>query len=55
MELKNITIQGIKDNLVTTLDQILDQKYGERGAVKREQWEHEFEIFLVEVLLEKGS
>jgi len=38
-----------------TLDQILNQKYGERGAVKREQWEKEFEAFHLKVLLEKDS
>lgn len=38
-----------------TLDQILNQKYGERGAVKREQWEKEFEAFHLEVLLEQDS
>lgn len=38
-----------------TLDQILNQKYGERGAVKREQWEQNFEVFYLEVLLEQDS
>jgi HTH-type transcriptional regulator/antitoxin HipB len=38
-----------------TLDQILNQKYGERGAVKREQWEQEFEVFRLSVLLKQDS
>jgi HTH-type transcriptional regulator/antitoxin HipB len=39
---------------ITTLDQILDQKYGERGAPKREIWEQEFETFHLGVLLEEA-
>src|SRR6267154_2037783 len=39
---------------ITTLDQILDNKYGERGAVKREIWEQEFETFRLGVLLEEA-
>lgn len=38
-----------------TLDQILNQKYGERGVVKREQWEQEFEVFRLAVLSEQNS
>ena len=30
---------------ITTLDEILDTKYGKRGAEKREKWEQEFEVF----------
>ena len=33
------------ENNLTTLDEILDKKYGKRGAKKREQWEQEFETF----------
>ena len=25
---------------ITTLDQILDKKYGKKGQPKREEWEH---------------
>lgn len=39
---------------ITTLDEILDQKYGTRGAVKREHWEQEFEAFHLGVLLEQA-
>lgn len=39
---------------VTTLDQILDKKYGKKGEVEREQWEQEFEAFRLEVLLEQA-
>ena len=43
-----------KENNVTTLDEILDSKYGKRGAKKREQWEQEFEAFQLGVLLEEA-
>ncbi len=36
----------------TTLDQILDKKYGKKGAPKREEWEQQFEAFRLGVLLE---
>ena len=39
---------------LTTLDEILDRKYGKRGARKREEWEHEFEAFRLRVLLEEA-
>ena len=39
---------------ITTLDQILDNKYGKRGADKREEWEQEFEAFRLGVLLEEA-
>jgi HTH-type transcriptional regulator / antitoxin HipB len=38
----------------TTLDEILDTKYGTRGAEKREKWEQEFEAFRLGVLLEEA-
>jgi DNA-binding XRE family transcriptional regulator len=38
----------------TTLDEILDNKYGKRGAEKREKWEQEFETFRLGVLLEEA-
>ena len=40
---------------ITTLDQIFDKKYGEKGAVEREQWEQEFEAFRLGGLLEQAS
>jgi len=42
-----------KNNL-TTFDQILDKKYGEKGQPKREQWEQQFEAFRLGVLLEEA-
>jgi len=43
-----------KENNITTFDEILDNKYGKRGAKKREQWEQEFESFQLGVLLEEA-
>lgn len=43
-----------KENNMTTLDEILDSKYGRRGAKKREQWEQQFETFKLGVLLEEA-
>ncbi|QPH38115.1 helix-turn-helix domain-containing protein [Pedobacter endophyticus] len=43
-----------KESNITTLDEILDNKYGKRGAKKREQWEQEFESFQLGVLLEEA-
>ncbi|MBI4645338.1 MAG: helix-turn-helix transcriptional regulator [Bacteroidia bacterium] len=39
---------------ITTLDEILDNKYGKRGVPKREEWEQEFEAFRLGVLLEEA-
>jgi len=39
---------------ITTLDEIIDSKYGKRGAPKREKWEQEFEAFRLGVLLEEA-
>lgn len=39
---------------VTTLDQILDDKYGKKGAIAREQWEQEFEAFRLGISLEQA-
>jgi DNA-binding XRE family transcriptional regulator len=39
---------------ITTLDQILDNKYGKKGQPKREQWEQQFEAFRLGVLLEEA-
>jgi HTH-type transcriptional regulator / antitoxin HipB len=43
-----------KTNNMTTLDEILDEKYGQRGAGKREKWEQEFEAFRLGVLIEEA-
>ena len=39
---------------ITTLDEILDTKYGHRGTETREEWEQEFEVFRLGVLLEEA-
>lgn len=39
---------------ITTLDEILDKKYGKPGDAKREKWEQEFEAFRLGVLLEEA-
>lgn len=39
---------------ITTLDEILDNKYGKKGVPKREKWEQEFEAFKLGVLLEEA-
>jgi DNA-binding XRE family transcriptional regulator len=39
---------------VISLDEIIDKKYGKRGASKREKWEQEFESFRLGVLLEEA-
>lgn len=52
---KSPQAQRVKRNKsVTTLDEILDNKYGKRGAPKREQWEQEFETFRLGVLIEEA-
>lgn len=43
-----------EQNDITTLDQILDNKYGKQGEPKREAWEQEFEAFQLGVLLEEA-
>lgn len=39
---------------LTTLDELLESKYGERGTEKREKWEQEFEAFRLGVLIEEA-
>ena len=39
---------------ITTLNQILDKKYGAKGKPKREEWEQQFEAFRLGVLLEEA-
>ncbi|WP_295653270.1 helix-turn-helix transcriptional regulator [uncultured Mucilaginibacter sp.] len=43
-----------KSKDITSLDEILDGKYGKRGVAKREKWEQEFETFHLGVLLEEA-
>ncbi len=44
----------IMNKNITTLDEILDKKYGKKGKSKREKWEQEFEAFKLGVLLEEA-
>lgn len=39
---------------ITTLDEILDKKYGKKGAPKRDIWEQEFKSFHLGVLIEEA-
>jgi DNA-binding XRE family transcriptional regulator len=39
---------------ITTLDEILDKKYGKSGAKKRDKWEQDFESFRLGVMLEEA-
>ena len=39
---------------MTSLDELLDKKYGKRGSKKREMWEQEFEAFKLGVMLEEA-
>ena len=39
---------------ITTLDELLDKKYGKRGSKKRDKWEQEFEAFRLGVMLEQA-
>ena len=39
---------------ITTLDQILDKKYGQKGQPKRDKWEQGFESFHLGFLLEEA-
>ncbi len=39
---------------ITTLDDIIEQKYGKRGNAKREKWEQDFESFRLGVLVEEA-
>jgi DNA-binding XRE family transcriptional regulator len=39
---------------ITTLDQILGEKYGKKGQAKREIWEQQFKAFRLGVMLEEA-
>jgi HTH-type transcriptional regulator/antitoxin HipB len=39
---------------ITTLDEILDKKYGKIGSKKREKWEQDFESFRLGAMLEEA-
>ena len=42
----------MRKNKIKNFDDLLDSKYGKRGATKREKWEQEFESFKLGVLIE---
>ena len=44
----------MKTSNITTLDQIIDKKYGPKGDPKREQWEEGFEAFRLGVMIEEA-
>lgn len=46
---------SIENKQITTLDELLDTKCGERGAEEREKWEEGFETFKIGALLEEAS
>ncbi|MFM9075001.1 MAG: helix-turn-helix domain-containing protein [Bacteroidota bacterium] len=39
---------------LTTLDELLDKKYGRPGTRRRKGWEREFEAFRIGVMLEEA-
>lgn len=39
---------------ITSLEDILDQKYGTRGSEARENWEQRYEAFKIGVLIEEA-
>lgn len=43
-----------KSNKITPFEDIIDAKYGKRGAPAREKWEQDFEAFHLGVLLEEA-
>jgi DNA-binding XRE family transcriptional regulator len=43
-----------QNNNLTSLDELLDSKYGKRGSEKREIWEQEFEAFRLGLLIEEA-
>lgn len=47
-------MKKIANKNITTLDEILDKKYGKKGTPKREKWEQDFESFRLGVLLEEA-
>jgi DNA-binding XRE family transcriptional regulator len=54
MKKKVSTVKSNGQKNITSLEEILDKKYGKRGAAKREKWEQDFEAFRLGVLLEEA-
>ncbi|MGV8091972.1 MAG: hypothetical protein AB2L24_08920 [Mangrovibacterium sp.] len=46
------TMRKVKN--ITTLTEILDNKYGKKGTANQEKWEQEFEAFRRGILLEEA-
>ncbi|MGE5479901.1 MAG: helix-turn-helix domain-containing protein [Chloroflexota bacterium] len=44
----------MKNSEITTFDELLDVKYGKRGTPERENWEAEYKIFKIGVLIEEA-
>ncbi|MBP1676770.1 MAG: helix-turn-helix transcriptional regulator [Bacteroidetes bacterium] len=44
----------MKNENITTFEEILDKKYGSKGNETREEWEQEFEAFKLGVLIEEA-
>ncbi|MBE8713961.1 helix-turn-helix domain-containing protein [Sphingobacterium hungaricum] len=47
-------MKNVKENNITSLDELIDKKYGKIGEPERETWEHQFEAFQLGVLLEEA-
>ncbi|CAN5527125.1 helix-turn-helix transcriptional regulator [soil metagenome] len=45
-------MKKIASKNITSLEEILDKKYGKKGTPKREKWQQEFEAFKLGALLE---
>jgi len=43
-----------KDKNLKSLDQFVDEKIGERGTVRREQFENDYEAFKIGVLVQQA-
>lgn len=43
----------MKKNNITTFDQLIEKKYGEKGTPERESWEQGFETFRLGVMIEE--
>ena len=52
--MKNEVNSANNQTNLTSLDEILDNKYGVKGTEDREQWEQEFESFKIGVLIEEA-
>ena len=45
---------GINPKSLTSLNDLLDNKYGKKGSPKRDTWELEFDSFRLGVILEQA-